>query len=277
MNAPRSLLKKIRRESRYIWSVFEVNLHLWGVYRLKLVIWILTGLVEPIIWSVLWFVTAQNSEGLAMTGPEILTYYLFISLVSRLTRSWTFDDLRKEIVHGKYSKYMLWPTGVTGYRWGADWANKVVTVLMLLPFWIFWLWILVSNGLFALEPTNIVFFLIALGIATSVRFFMDMVLAHLVLWTEQGDGLAIVYYAVSRLFGGIIVPLALLPAWAHTITKLLPFRYLYSFPIEVFQGVISDREMVQGFAIAVGWLVFWVVGLQIILKVGLRRYEAAGI
>lgn len=270
-------MKTVAGNLRYIFTVFRTNLQLWGVYRLKLVVWILSGLVEPLVWSILWFVTATQSDQVGMTGPEILTYYLLIALVSRLTQSWTFDDLRREIVGGEYNKYLIWPKGVTGFRVGADLANKAITVIILLPFWSIWMFILIRNGMFVLAPTSIPLFILALILAMAIRFYLDMILAHVVLWTEQVNGLAVIYHAIDRLFGGVVVPLMVLPVWAYTVTKLLPFRYIYSFPVEVFQGIVPMSEIVQGFAIGLGWLVIEFVVYQLVIKHGLKRYEAAGI
>lgn len=277
MNLCPKIMNRIIAQIKYIYSVFRTNLHVWMVYRLRLVVWILSGIIEPIVWSILWFVTASQSDQLGMTGPEILTYYLFITLVSRIAQSWTFDDLRREIVHGEYSKYLIWPKGVTGFRLGVDWANKVITVAVLLPIWFVWLFVLVRNGVFVIDLFNIPLFLIALLLAIAVRFYLDMILAHVVLWTEQINGLAIVYHAVGRLFGGMVVPLMMLPAWAYMITKVLPFRYMYSFPVEVFQGLVPMTKIVQGFAVGIGWLVLEIIVYLGILRFGLKRYEAAGI
>jgi ABC-type uncharacterized transport system permease subunit len=52
---------------------------------------------------------------------------------------------------------------------------------------------------------------------------------------------------------------------------------MYSFPVEVFQGLVPMTEILQGFAIGIGWLVLEVIVYLGILRFGLKRYEAAGI
>jgi ABC-2 type transport system permease protein len=270
-------IRKIKREISYIYTVFKTGLHVWMVYRLKLVVWIVSGLVEPIVWSVLWYAVAQESGDLPMTGAEIMTYYLLIALVSRVTRSWTFDMVRKEIVHGKYTKYLLWPAGITGFRFGSDLANKVITVAALLPVWLLWTVVLARNGLLVFSFENIPLFVLALILAVGIRFYLDMILGHVVLWIERANGLSVVYYSASRLFGGMTVPLVFLPGVLYAVTALLPFRYIYSFPIEIFQGTVDGSQILYGFLIGGAWLLGEILVLQLILKVGLKRYEAAGI
>ncbi|MBN2100834.1 hypothetical protein JW710_02990 [Candidatus Dojkabacteria bacterium] len=267
---------KIVIELKYIWSVFLLKLDMWSVYRLKLIVWIISGILEPIIWSVLWYVTAQESADLVMSGAEILSYYLLTALMNRITRSWTFDTLRKEIREGRYTKYLLWPKGIIGFRIGADWSDRVVTLAALLPFWFIWLFILQSKGLFEVTISNIGLFFVAVILATFVRFYLDMFLAHLALFWVKLDGLSTVYWSAYRLFGGITVPLVLLPAWAFGITKIMPFRYVVSFPIEVFQGLISNEEIIRGFIICMAWIIVEYAALQVVFRVGIKNYESVG-
>lgn len=270
-------MEKVLREIRYIVSVFELKTHLIMVYRLKLVVWIIAGIVEPVVWSVLWYVTSQQTDDLAMTGAQILSYYLFAALMSRLCRSWTFNTVRKEIRLGRYTRYLLWPKGITGFRVGADWADRLVTVIALLPIWLVWLALLIKRRLFIVESSNVFLFIVAVFLGIFVRFFLDMVLAHLTLFFKKMDGVAQVYWAAFRLFGGITVPLLLLPSWAFNVIKLLPFRYMVSFPIEIFQGTADAGSIVQGFTLCVGWICVEALILHLLFKYGLRRYEAAGI
>jgi len=270
-------MEKVLREIRYILRVFELKAHVWAVYRLKLIVWIISGIIEPIVWSVLWYVTSQQAEDLAMTGAQILSYYLFVALMSRISRSWTFDTIRKEIRLGRYTKYLLWPKGVIGFRIGADWSNRIVTVIVLLPIWVVWLVLLMNKGLFVVESSRFLLFIIALLLGIVVRFLLDMVLAHLTLFFEKMDGVAQVYWAAFRLFGGVTVPLLLLPSWAFDAIKLLPFRYMVSFPIEIFQGLADSSGIIQGFTLCLMWISVEIIILYILFKYGLRKYEAAGI
>ncbi len=270
-------LKNLKASLNYLFKVFQIKLSLWSVYRLKLVVWIVSGIVEPIIWSVLWYATAQGSDSISMTGAQILSYYLFTALMVRITRSWTFDTLRKQIKQGKYTKYLLWPKGVVLYRIGSDWANRVVTVSVLLPIWGIWLAVLNGRGLFEIDMESLVLFMVALLNATILRFCLDLVLGHVALFWEKMDGIAQIYWSAFRLLGGVTVPLLILPVWAFNLIKLLPFRYIVSFPIEIFQGLISDQDILKGFAISGGWLILEIIALSIIFKYGLRKYEAVGI
>jgi ABC-2 type transport system permease protein len=271
------MIHKIRSFAKYVAAVFIAKLSLWTAYRLKLVVWIISGIIEPIIWSVLWYATSQTSATLEMTGNQILSYYLFTAFVVRVTRSWTFDTIRKEIRKGRYTKYLLWPKGIIGYRIGSDWATRIVTVSVLLPFWLIWFFILSRQGLFEVEPQNAGLFLAALINSIIIRFLLDLVLGHIALFWTKMDGISQIYWSAFRLLGGVTVPLLLLPDWAFKAVRLMPFRYIVSFPIEVYQGIIDSETIIQGFIISGVWILVELVALIIIFKYGLKNYEAVGI
>ena len=263
-------------KSKQVWSVFIIGLHKILTYRLKLVAWVLSGVTEPLIWAVLWFAAAGDGS-IGLNRIQIFTYYAFIALVSRLTWSWTFDDVRDEIFEGRYSKYLLWPSGLIGYRFGLDLSNKVLTLVALLPFWIVFVMWGNSRGLLDLSWINVPLALFALIIAIVLRFFMDMVLGHAALWLGKTDGLSIAYHAASRILGGIAVPLVFLPDIARDFAFLMPFRYVYSFPVEVLIGITEGQAVTSGMMIGLFWMIGAMVSLVFLFRFGLKRYESIGI
>ncbi|MBN1618064.1 ABC-2 family transporter protein [Candidatus Dojkabacteria bacterium] len=267
-------MKNFVKNIKFVWSVFKVNLGMWSVYRLKLVVWVVSGVVEPLVWSILWFVTAQESQSMVLSGTQILNYYLFIALVDRITRSWTFDTLRKVILTGEYNKYLLWPKNVTLFRLGADLSNKFVSILALLPIWMTWFFILQFYGLIDVINSNILFFAIALILASLIRFYLDLILAHIALWWEKIEGVSSFYWVAVKLFGGVTVPLVLLPNLAFNITKVLPFRYGMSFPVEILLGISDKSSIVWGFGMSLFWIVIEIIVYKLMIKYGLKKYES---
>lgn len=261
----------------YVATVFKSKFSLWMTYRLKLLVWILSGILEPIFWSLIWYVTAQGSDNLSMSGAEIVTYYLLSALVVRVTRSWSFDTVRREIRLGRYSKYLLWPKSIIFYRLGSDWANRIVTVSVLLPFWLIWLIFTNKFNVLDVNFSNIGLFTISVIMSIALRFLLDLVLAHIALFWKKIDGISQMYWALFRLLGGITVPLMVMPEWVYSTVKFLPFRYIVSFPIEIFQGLADLREIRLGFLLMSGWIGGLIIILILIFKYGLRKYEAVGI
>jgi len=58
-----------------------------------------------------------------------------------------------------------------------------------------------------------------------------------------------------RLLAGGVIPLAFFPAWLASGTKLLPFQYLYSFPIRILLENIPTSEIYTNYAIMMVWII----------------------
>jgi ABC-2 type transport system permease protein len=56
----------------------------------------------------------------------------------------------------------------------------------------------------------------------------------------------------------------------------LPFRAVNGFPCEVLSGLTSGRDLLNGFALQVGWLVVLAFASRRVWLAGVRRYVAVG-
>lgn len=262
---------------KFVLFVAQVKLREWAIYRFRLFIWIISGIVEPIVWSVLWYVVSSNADDMKIGSAQVLTYYALIALMSRVTQSWTYDELRKEIYEGRYSKYILWPSSMVLYRLGLDLGNKIMNVVTMLPFWIVWVWILIRGKNWEVGIGNIPVMGLAMLLAILVKFSLDVVLAHLGLWVERAEGIGVLYTYAQKVCGGIVVPLMLLPDWARIMCNALPLRYIFSFPVEVMMGTVKGTEVIWGFTAGVVWCAVMAFAVSVLLRKGLPRYEAVGI
>jgi ABC-2 type transport system permease protein len=78
------------------------------------------------------------------------------------------------------------------------------------------------------------------------------------------------------LLAGQVAPVAILPGALQTLAKVLPFRYMVSFPVEVLTGQLAAPDVVYGFIGQVGWLSVALILSASLWRAGLRRYTAVG-
>ena len=81
---------------------------------------------------------------------------------------------------------------------------------------------------------------------------------------------------INAFFNGSFVPLALMPEQIEKLAKLLPFRYIISFPIETLTTQISTKAVLANFFVEIIWIVMLSVILKIIHTIGIRKYTAVG-
>jgi ABC-2 type transport system permease protein len=78
------------------------------------------------------------------------------------------------------------------------------------------------------------------------------------------------------LLGGRWIPLNFFPPVVANVFNLLPFMFLFSFPVQIFQGQISMGQILRSTAIEIFWLGLFLFIGKVLWKAGVKKYEAYG-
>jgi ABC-2 type transport system permease protein len=119
-------------------------------------------------------------------------------------------------------------------------------------------------------------FIPALILAWALRFFWGYWLALLAFWATRADALLGLQDALIFLLAGQVAPIALLPEALQTAAKILPFRYMVAFPVEVLTGGVDQAGLLAGFTLQIGWLAIAAALYWLLWRGGLRHYSAVG-
>lgn len=68
----------------------------------------------------------------------------------------------------------------------------------------------------------------------------------------------------------------MLPPALQMAAWVLPFRWIFNFPVEVLLGKLSAQDVVTGIIIQTLWVIGSAIGLQLIWRQALRCYAAVG-
>ena len=71
-------------------------------------------------------------------------------------------------------------------------------------------------------------------------------------------------------------PIDILPGVARQIVDMLPIPYMAYFPVAVFLGKITGRDLIVGPGRAGRWVVFFMVASRMTLCAGFKRYSGYG-
>jgi ABC-2 type transport system permease protein len=209
-----------------------------------------------------------------MSRGEFVSYYLVLILVNQLTYSqtnWTVGDVIRE---GSLNAWLLRPMPALYHVLASEAAGKVVMMSFVIPA-AFILAVLLHPEMDT-TPVNVFGFFIALAFAWALRFFWGCWLALLAFWATRADALLAVQDTLVFLLAGLVAPVTLLPQAMQVIARLLPFWYMVGFPVEVLLNNLNGGEMLQGFAIQLGWLSLAAALSALAWRFGLRRYTAVG-
>jgi ABC-2 type transport system permease protein len=245
-------------------------------YRAVLFIWLIGQVLEPLIYLVVWSAVSRSTGGNVgnFSAGEFSAYYILLMLINHSTFTWIMWEQEYRIRLGTLSFALLRPV----HPIHSDIADNVSYKLITFP-----VMLLVALALslafhpeFHFAPWALMAFLPALGLAFLVRFLLEWTLSMTAFWTTRVSAVNQVYFVLLLFFSGQIAPLSLLPGPIQAVASILPFRWMISFPAELFLGRLTPSQALAGLAAQVAWLAGCLILMKIVWRAGVRVYSAVG-
>ncbi|MHC1771336.1 MAG: ABC transporter permease [Flexilinea sp.] len=246
----------------------------WMQYRSFFFMLAFGWMIPPLIYLLVWSTAAASHTIGGFSRGAFVTYYLVLILVNQITyaqTNWTVGDM---IRYGQMNRILLRPIHPIYDSLASELAGKVVYMLFVIPILVILAFVLRPEMDFSV--VSILTFIPALILAWALRFFWGYCLALLAFWTTRADALLVLQDSLIFLLAGQVAPIALLPGGLNTAAKILPFRYMVAFPVEILTGQLGSSELFSGFAVQTGWLGLTLALYLLLWRAGLRRYSAIG-
>lgn len=243
--------------------------------RLGAVSWVVNGMVTPLLTMGVWLVIGSQSR-LAMSSPQLVTYYTLMMLVGRITQVWSIETIGDRIRDGRFSFRLLKPYSYTTEEWGFTFGLKAMRLAVIIPA------LVILTSLFRLPislhltPTSLLLVLVALAFGLAIRFYLENLVAMFVFWTEDSYSLNMLHSLAREALSGELIPLVLAPAFFVPFMTYSPFRYSISFPIELALGQLTAGGISTGFLIGGLFLFVLVLSHRFFYQQGLKKYGAFG-
>lgn len=256
------------------WALIKNTWQSWlqhrGFFFLLAFGWMLPLLVYLFVWSAV----AGDGSVAGLNQASLAGYYLVLILVNQLTyatTNWTVGD---NIRMGQISRWLLQPLSPIYHALSSEIAGKVVFMLFSIP--VTGLLALIIRPQFNLSLFQAGLFVPAVLLAWMLRFLWGYWLALLAFWATRADSLLTLQDTFIFLLGGHLAPIALLPGWMQSLARVLPFRYMSAFPVEILTGQLTIHDIQLGFIVQTGWLLIAWLLYRLVWTHGVRHYEAVG-
>lgn len=245
-------------------------------YRVNNAIELVLMLAEPLVYLMVWRIVAEEQGGEVdgFTPARFAAYYIAWSLVRTATQSGSPHNWEGDIRDGRMSGLLMRPMHPIHQDMARWMGFVVVRVLTWLP----------AGAVLCIafrpqvdtSPGQVAVFGFALASALVMRTIVNDAVGVAAFWVTRILAIGSLVQVVELLTSGRLVPLALMPDWAQAVSWVLPFRWMFSFPIEVLIGPMSGADLAGGVAMQVVWLVALYAGFQLMWRRGVRRYGAFG-
>jgi ABC-2 type transport system permease protein len=227
------------------WALFQRSLIHQFSYRSELLLWLFLDILPLIVLFFIWvhiyrFNGVESLHGFSL--GQIITYYLIGMFINSLTAV-HFEQFRAtEIRRGKIDFFLTRPFHYFWEVFLSDLAHKVVFAGLFLPSFAVMCvavnhYIPLLEHSFSLNTALLFPLLIIFGYA--MEFSFGYLIVILSFWFEGAEGLEHFKWIIITILSGWMIPPSFMPIWLQNIVYLLPFKYMYSVPIQLIQGTAT--------------------------------------
>jgi ABC-type uncharacterized transport system permease subunit len=243
-------------------------------FRARILLWILFHLSPFIVVPFFWvYVLFEQTNG-TYTPERITTYYILIVFIASLTASSVGNRVEEGIIEGGIVSFIIKPVSYIRYQFALFLGGKVVSSIIVIALFLL---ARIFSPEYILPPTSLMhglFFIIFIGIALSITFFLEVLVSLGAFWWGRTPSLAQSLHWLKGLFGGQYAPLVFYPTFVVFIAKILPFQFLYAVPAGAYLGEYSILKMFHLFLIGTAWVCLLAFVSTFIWKKGIRTYDS---
>lgn len=242
--------------------------------RGEIVVWFILDLIPVFIMGSLWI--ASQNKILAIDTRSLVTYYILVLVITRLTEFYFDESIQLQIKDGTFSKYLLkpirFPFALIPQNIGGKIFNTTFILLPALTAIIF----LFKDYFIVSSPQIIALFILSLFISYSIQYSISVLVAATGFFLEESTAFVHLKWMLGIVAGGYALPLTLYPDWAQKIINLLPFKFIYYVPAAIYTNQLSFSQIPRSLAIAVIWSIFLLIISKLIWNQGLKKYSSVG-
>lgn len=262
---------------RKYWQVYKISVQNTLAYRGAVFIYRITGFLWLLVIASAWL--TSTSPGLigGYSINELMTYYLVSTFIVSIVLWYPVETIKREITQGLLPlQILLKPVSYFRYKFFQELGWHTVSPLFSLINLSLSLALFGQYFVWGLSLPQLSLFILALGLAAGVMFSLSFCVGLLSFWFTETDGISSVIWMGLFIFGGQGIPISFFSKTLIQLVNLLPFRYIFSFPLEIFTHRLDMSGILVGFGLQISWLVtFWIIG-KILWRRGLRVYSSYG-
>jgi ABC-2 type transport system permease protein len=243
-------------------------------YRAEFLIWMFSTNM-PLVMLAIWSAVAREGPVAGYTQRGFTAYYLTTLLVRMLTGSWVVWELTMEIRQGTLALRLLRPLHPLIAYSAENLAAVPLRGLIAIPLVALLLGFAGRDSL-AHDPALWAIFVPAMLGAWLLTFLVMALVGTLSLYVESAVSLFEAWLGLSAVLSGYLVPLDLFPPALGDVARVLPFRFLLSFPVEVLLGRVTPAHALSLLAAQWGYVGLALIGTLALWRAGMRRFGAYG-
>ena len=239
-------------------------------------VWVLIELVEVIAPLAIWYgaIPLGSSIG-GYSKLQMLYYYALVVIVRGFTMWYVWSPVSIQIRNGDFSNLLVKPLPAIIQIIVGEVGWKIIRTVVQLPL-IIGISALLIFYLPGHDYSMNIAFLASLILGSLVSLLISSCFAALSFWITDMGGFNGLYFFLSYILSGELAPLSVYPQWFGVTALSLPFRYIVSFPLEIFFKKLDLQSILYSFGAGIVWTLFLFWLTRYLWRRGITNYQAYG-
>lgn len=240
------------------------------VYRWELIFSILGSILLIAINIVLWSVLYSGDE-------KMIYYMIHYTIISNLIKMFYTKEITTvisdKVRDGSFVMDLIKPKNVFFLTWQSE-LGKLCNRLLFngLPV------ILIFIGYLDMKTdiTNLFLAIVAIALGHILYFLIYSIIGFLAFFFYEVWPFWRLMDDTIRLLSGAFIPLAILPSPLRRVADIFPFKFLFSFPLELLLNDLNSVKTIYNFAVLSAWIGILAVMSTVIYKASLKSLVVQG-
>lgn len=244
--------------------------------RINIFGWFLVCLIPSLILMMVWFAILGERQSInGFTKGDFTVYYLFITIGWYIVGGTFGQTTGNKIKNGMINTTLLKPYDVVFGQAIEEQAWKVISLFLSLPIVALIIFLLRDIIYIHLSYGHVLFLIISLMLG-GINFALIQGLVGIsAFWLTEVWPVDNLRSILLSLFGGLLVPLALMPPAIRFLADFLPFKYMFYVPVSILLSKTSNPYFDIGIQCLYAVILFGIY--KLVWGVGIKKYEAIGI
>jgi len=228
------------------------------------------------LWQAIFHESGKTVIG-GRTLDDMVLYYVAVILVAKLARGNLFAvAVASEIYDGGLNRYLVYPVPYLGFKLAQSLGTLLPATIQLFAFGAIFPF-LVKGSLAHPTAASVAMGLVSILVAHVLYFVMQVCLEGVAFWADNVWSLNVALRLVSGLLGGIMIPLAAFPDAWQPVLAALPFRHVFSDPVEALLGQRTFLAWAGDLGVALAWTAAFTLVARWVFRRGSYAYTGVGI
>ena len=230
-------------------------------YKVEFFFQMFSTLLEAVIMIFLWK-KIYSSSGNGLIGnfsfDEMIIYIVLTFTIAKALSSSVDSEVPYEVREGTIAMELIKPYSYILRHLFSDLGRVTMASFSAIALLLVSLFFLDTNA----TLLNTLIFIFSMIIAYIITFAINMMVSLISFYTTYIWGVIMFKSVVIGFLSGQLIPITFFPETIGKVLKILPFSYTSFYPIYIFMGKLSGKEII----FALGVQIFWAVTLLLLMK-----------